>query len=344
MLALGVDAWNLPGDRRGIGRYVRAILREWDGWARDRVRVTLVVPEWAIPVVRSRYLRELDGRPYRLVSRRSAERQAFDAIWFPWNGMSWSTAHRAIATLHDATPFALSGIGERGGTFRTAAREAIALVTDSFFSRDELVRYLGISAARFSVVPLGVAAPAPRDALAEARARGLGRYVLAVGANEPRKGVAVLAAAADAAGLRLVVAGAGHETEPYASAPHVTLLGHTSDADLAALYRNAHAFGYASSYEGFGLPLLEAMTYETPVVASDLAVFREAAGSAARFVPAGDAAGFARAFGALDDPNERSRAIVAGRAHAATMTWRRTAEETLLAIEGALSSQKLIVR
>lgn len=332
MLALGVDAWNLPGDRRGIGRYVRAILHEWETAAADRVRVTLIVPEWATWHVAPRYRREVDGRAYRVVSRRASARMRFDAVWFPWNGMSWSTPHPAIATLHDATPFALPGIGERAASFRAAARAARAILTDSHFSRDELVRHLGLDAARVTVIPLGVAPPLPRDAAADATATRYGRYVLSVGANEPRKRTPVLVAATVSAGLRLVVVGSGHADEAYARAPHVTVLGHVPDDDLAALYRASHAFAYASEYEGFGLPLLEAMSYEAPVVCSDLAVFREAAGSAAAFVPVGDAAGFARAFAALDDRAWRARAIEAGRARVAEMTWHATAEATLRAI------------
>jgi glycosyltransferase involved in cell wall biosynthesis len=336
VLALGVDAWNLPGDRRGIGRYVRAILREWDAAAADRVRVDLIVPEWATWHVAPRYRAEVDGRAYRVVSRRASARMRFDAVWFPWNGMSWSTPHPAIATLHDATPFALAGIGERGGTFRTAAREARAILTDSFFSRDELARYLAIPAARMTVVPLGVAPARPRDAAADARAARHGRFVLAVGANEPRKRTPVLVDATAAAGLRLVVVGAGHDGEPYAAAPHVTVLGHVTDDDLAALYRAAHVFAYASEYEGFGLPLLEAMTYDVPVVASDLAVFREAAATAATFVPVGDAAAFASAFANMNDPERRARFAAAGRERAAAMTWRAAAEATLRTIETTL--------
>jgi glycosyltransferase involved in cell wall biosynthesis len=340
MLALGVDAWNLPGDRRGIGRYVRAILREWDAWAADRVRVTLIVPEWATFVVRERYFRELEGRRYRVVSRRASARIALDAVWFPWNGMSWSTPHPAVATLHDATPFALPGIGDRAGSFRTAAAEAVALLTDSAFSRDELLRHLAVPPERLVAVPLGVGAPRPRDAAADRRAATYGRYVLAVGTNEPRKRVALLAHAAHAAGLRLVIAGAGYDAETYARDSNVSLAGQCSDDDLASLYRSAHVFAYASSYEGFGLPLLEAMTYDVPVVASDLPVFREAAGDAATFVSSDDATGFASAFIRLADPLRRADAIAAGRERVATMTWRRTAEATLSSIAGAVVAQK----
>ncbi len=150
----------------------------------------------------------------------------------------------------------------------------------------------------------------------------------------------MLVAATAAAGLRLVV-GAGHDGEPYANAPHVAVLGHVTDDDLGALYRGAHAFAYASDYEGFGLPLLEAMAHDAPVVASDIAVFREAAETAATFVPVGDADAFARAFTALDDPERRARAIEAGRLRIGAMTWSATAEATP-GIEAPAGDRRLV--
>ena len=74
VIALGIDAWNLPGDRRGIGRYLREILRVWWERERQRVEVTLIVPEWHTWTVRNRYLREVQSRNYRVVSRASHRR------------------------------------------------------------------------------------------------------------------------------------------------------------------------------------------------------------------------------------------------------------------------------
>ena len=111
MLHVGVDAWNLPGDHRGIGRYVRSILHEWHTASRDRVSVTLIVPEWHTWTVRGRYQREAGGVPYRIVSRAQHDRAKLDVLWFPWNGCSWLEFTRpAVATLHDATNFVIPGL------------------------------------------------------------------------------------------------------------------------------------------------------------------------------------------------------------------------------------------
>ena len=132
MIALGVDAWNLPGDRRGIGRYLRAILREWWRDARAPVEVTLIVPEWHTWTVAERYLREVENRPYRVVSRKFHGRARLDALWFPFNGCSWTNfALPATATLHDASNFVVAGYAPATQRiFRAAAQRCRALITD----------------------------------------------------------------------------------------------------------------------------------------------------------------------------------------------------------------------
>ena len=94
-----------------------------------------------------------------------------------------------------------------------------------------------------------------------------------------------------------------------------------SEADLAALYLQSRGFLYPSLVEGFGLPLLEAMAAGAPVVASDIPVFREVAGSAAVLVPADDTGGWVRALRDLDDDAHRAALIRAGQKLAASRTW-----------------------
>ncbi len=175
MIRLGVDAWNLPGDRRGIGRYLREILRAWWERDRDRVEVTLIVPEWHTWTVRDRYLCEVEGRPYRLVSRRFHARAGLDALWFPFNGCSWTSfALPATATLHDASNFVVPGYApEAQIIFREAARRCEALITDSAFAQLELARELQIPAGAHHADSARRAA-APRIGSGTARRRGIG--------------------------------------------------------------------------------------------------------------------------------------------------------------------------
>ena len=166
MIRLGVDAWNLPGDRRGIGRYLRSILREWWNGASDRVEVTLIVPEWHTWTVRGRYLREVDGREYRVVSRALHGRAGLDALWFPFNGCSWTNfSLPATATLHDASNFVVPDYApQTQAIFRAAAQKCRALITDSHFAQAELARVLGIAPER--LVPIALGVDPPRDVAA----------------------------------------------------------------------------------------------------------------------------------------------------------------------------------
>ncbi len=196
LISLGVDAWNLPGDHRGIGRYLRAILREWWASARDRVEVTLIVPEWHTWTVREQYLREVEDRPYRVVSRRFHGRAGLDALWFPFNGCSWTNfSLPATATLHDASNFVVADYApETQAIFRAAAERCRALITDSHFAQGELARELGIAPQRIVPIALGVDPPRPPVPLSFDVA-ALKPYVLYVGTAERRKGFDTLLAA-----------------------------------------------------------------------------------------------------------------------------------------------------
>ncbi|MDQ2872072.1 MAG: glycosyltransferase, partial [Candidatus Eremiobacteraeota bacterium] len=189
MIRVGVDAWNLPGDRRGIGRYVRALLAAWRS-CEDRITVTLIVPEHHTWIAGSRYTREAGACGYRVCSRALHRRARLDMLWFPFNGPSWTSfALPAVATLHDASTFVLPGFGEESrATFRTAARRCAHVITDSQFSKGELERELLLEPDRVTAIPLGVAAALAASSAA-IDVRTFGHFVLFVGESEPRKGL-----------------------------------------------------------------------------------------------------------------------------------------------------------
>lgn len=341
MLRLGVDAWNLLADRRGIGRYTRALLREWTTTFRDDVQVTLLVPQWPAWAYAAAYRREAGDLPLRVRSRAAANSAHFDALWFPWNGLSWSARRPSVAVLHDASLFALDMPAELREhelrPFRRAVAERAHVITDSFFSKHELIRYLGLSPEDVDVVLPGVDLP-PQTVLS------FGRppldfdapYLLFVGEFEARKGVDVLIAASALlppeirARTALVFAGDTRgQSRPVANLK-TALLGRVDEDTLSALYRGAAALVYPSRYEGFGLPILEAMAHGAPVVASDAAGIPEAGGDVARYFKNGDATDLARVLlEVLRDPTQSAAFRERGKARARAMPWTNTARKTL---------------
>lgn len=342
MIRLGVDAWNLPGDRRGIGRYLREILRVWWERERDRVEITLIVPEWHSWTVRRRYLREVEQRPYRIVSRRRHGRARLDALWFPFNGCSWTSfSLPATATLHDASNFVVSEYApQTQRIFRAAAQRCRALITDSRFAQGELARELGIARERIVPIPLGVAPPRPPVPVALDVA-ALQPYVLYVGTAERRKGFDTLLAAMERVARALpelsLVVTTRLEGWPTPDGVRVVELGYVDDDTLAALYRGCMLLAFPSRYEGFGLPVLEAMSYGAPVVASNASAVPEAGGNAACYVAPDDDEALATAIlrvagdaGYADELRRR------GPLQAAEFTWEECARATLTAIQGAV--------
>ena len=145
----------------------------------------------------------------------------------------------------------------------------------------------------------------------------------------------VVQAARDA-GIGRILVVASPDSAASFDGVEVAVLGHVDDAALQRLYRTARVLAYPSTYEGFGLPVLEAMVHGLPVVASDASGIPEAGGDAAIYVPPSDPSALAAALlRALHDDAERARRIEAGRRRVAEMTWERTARETFAVLQAA---------
>jgi glycosyltransferase involved in cell wall biosynthesis len=205
------------------------------------------------------------------------------------------------------------------------ARGASRLIAVSEFTAQEIVDLLGVPSERISVVPNAVGAPFTADGDAAD-----GSYVLGVSTLEPRKNLEGLVegfrrASLNGCELRIVGARGWGGVEVRAD-ERVRWLGEVGDTELASLYRGARCAAYVSLYEGFGLPVLEAMACGTAVVSSDLPPVREFARGTV-FVDPRDPD--AIAAGLHDALARRGELAAEGRAAASAYDWRRVASETV---------------
>lgn len=258
-------------------------------------------------------------------------------------------ARRLVATVHDdvveSLPELVPGFWRRlyRRGLRIVLREARVLCANSQATKTRFVERYGLDPERIVVAPPApsVAPGGDEDPSVLERHGISGPFVLNVGTLEPRKNQAALVRAFAAAGLgshRLVLAGAeGWGTDEVrravdasGAADRITITGRLTDAELSALYARALAFAFPSLYEGFGMPLLEALAFGVAAVASTDAALVEVAGDAALTVDATDEGALAAALHRIcTDEALRDRLRAAGPMRAAGYTWARTAEATL---------------
>jgi len=268
-MILGVDAFNLAADRRGMGRVVRQTLEHLERM--DGVEVIHIVRTPQQGAATPRELRKL--RP--------------DAVWYPWNGMRFAPHAPAIVTIHD--PFAITyphpnvvARWREQTPIRRAIRKADRIFTVSHWAQAELQRLFGVPLDRVQTVP-----PALDPFWHAVNAGAQSPYMLFVGGPDARKNAAMLFDAYDSAfengGPELVVAGtlSAQDEARFSAMRARRRRVAPSDDELRALYSGALAVLVPSIAEGFGLPVVEAMACGAPVLASDAAALPETADGAA---------------------------------------------------------------
>jgi len=230
--------------------------------------------------------------------------------------------------------------------WRWSAAHADAVLTISNNSRSDIVEIWSTNLSKVYVTYPGVeecfTQPSSNEVSATLQSCGVARpYVLYVGYRGEHKNFRVLAEAmTDSAldGLELVLVGGGDqvaEVQSWTGSARSRLhhLQRVSDTQLRALYAASVALVFPSLYEGFGFPLVEAMSCGAPVVASDIPSSREVCGDAAEFFPARDPAACARAILRVQDPGRRRSLIEKGIERAKAFTWSACAQETLRVYE-----------
>jgi glycosyltransferase involved in cell wall biosynthesis len=297
--------------------------------------------------------------PVRLRERR-ADVYHGPAVFLPLIKLGY----RTVVTVHDLVSFLFPHTVPRKYSLymrlmtRLAVRSADQIIAVSSATRDDLHRVLGVPHARVSVIHEAVAPefaepPAPDRVAAALRRYGIrGPYCLFVGNLEPRKNLTRLIEAFALVRARrrgtpgscpqLVVAGTRawlyggifRAVERHGVAEDIVFTGYVPPADLPALYAGAACFVFPSLYEGFGLPVLEAMAAGTPVVASRVGAIPEVAGGAALLVDAQSPAEIAEALEAvLDDRGLRADLAARGRARSREFSWEAVARQTLAVYE-----------
>jgi glycosyltransferase involved in cell wall biosynthesis len=350
------DVSPLSHPRAGIGRYLRGSLAglvEAAGGEHEIVPFAPTSPQGmkAIPAA----LDGIDVEPrLRFLPFAHAWRQA-------WSRAGWPPAERflgAFDVLHYSDwMFPPQGAGLRATTvhdlvpvrfpewvqgrthsmhtakYRDASRCDVVFANSHFTARD-VVELLGVDAGRVRVAYPGVDAIFRPDG---DRADLGGQYVLSVATLEPRKNLDVLVAAfklLERDDLRLALVGAtGWGEQPSLDHPGIVRLGYVDDDELARLYRGASVFVYPSRFEGFGIPVLEAMASAVPVVASAHASLDEACDEAA--VRADPDSAEAIAAAVREALARRDELVARGVAHASRFTTRAMGEALLSAYTDA---------
>ena len=235
-----------------------------------------------------------------------------------------------------------------------SVKKAKGILTISKASKGDIIREYGVSEKRVVVtypgIKEGLMIKDERLSMDEMRKKyGIGKdYILFVGTIQPRKNIERLIEAfskLNKSGLDLVIVGKkGWKFEEILAAPKklnvqnkVKFLDSVTDEDLPAFYKNALCFALPSLYEGFGLPVLEAMKYGCPVITSNISSLPEAGGDAALYVDPFNVHDITKKLELIiNDKELRSKLIKKGYEQIKKFSWKKTAKETLNALQGLM--------
>jgi glycosyltransferase involved in cell wall biosynthesis len=354
MTPLGIDARAAAEEPAGRGRYVRELLRALARRDDDHVYELYARTRWDGELDQRFQWRLLGSRDpiWHLRAARAASRwcaaflstNSYLTAWFL--GVPCAiVVYDLVAFRADVRPRRSSGLIERA-TIGPGVHRASRLLCISEATRTDLLARYQWAEAKSCVIPLaadeGFSRPLPASELEAVRNRhGLNaQFVLCAGTLEPRKNLLRVLEAHAGLSRRVqlaLVGPRGWEFRPIldeaARRDDIRVLGQISDEDLAALYQACTVFCYPSLYEGFGLPLLEAMASGAACVTSSVSSLPEVGGDAVVYVEPTSVEGIRMALeGLIASERRRTDLGAAARRRASGFTWDRTAADTLASL------------
>ncbi len=354
-----IAAWHLKNLNVGIGRYARELI-EALGRVDHRNQYEILLPHAEHPFTARVNMRYRVIR-FPLFRRRFWEQVAplmvgpYDVLHFPYDScVAWKRG-TFVSTIHDVKPLLFPELRARTNLNSRIEQRLVGdrwkkidhVITISEHSRRDLLSHVPLRPEQVTVTPLGL----DHARFQPAVSRSAGRpYVFCVAGSDPTKNVGCLIEgfAKLPEGLRsrfdLLLAGdvckrADVRTaiEHLGIGRHTQLLGLLSDEQLIARYQQATVFVFPSLYEGFGLPVLEAMGCGCPVISSNAASLPEVAGDAALLIDPRESGQVTDALARLlDSPDLQATLRARGLARAKEFAWDRTARQTVAVYERAV--------
>jgi glycosyltransferase involved in cell wall biosynthesis len=364
-MRIGFDATAIPANRTGAGNYIFNLVQALARIDSHNQYMIFAKPshigEFGIDQPNFHFTGvNLSARPQRLAWEQASlplriKQLGLDVLHSPHYTMPLPKTCKSVVTFCDMTFHLLPEMHSRlkrvffQRMMRWSASHADKLIAISESTRHDVIRLLNVAPEQIVTIPLAASPDyraLPANCVAEVCTRYElmpGRYIAYVGVLEPRKNVPLLiegyaALAAEFPDIPLVIAGKKgwmydeifQRLTALGLEQRVRFLGYVPDADLTPLYNGARVFVYPSRYEGFGLPVLEAMQCGTPVITTNVSSMPEVAEDAALLVAPDDLAGLVVALRRVLTDDILARDLgQRGQKRSATFSWERCAQETL---------------